>query len=182
MLNMSNIIELSNTIAFQTIIEGGYTTDLKGENPEDGYMASMYKEHELTLDLEDVKEDINLLISNLQVFMKANNQILSYENNYVGTWIDKGLIYIDISTKMRTVAQANRAAAIYNQLEYYGVKEGKSFKTINPDQIEKVELHRFAPELSKIHMVDGTVHSVPQISKDYSWEHLAEQLATKLYS
>lgn len=179
---MSTIIELSNTIAFQTIIEGGYTTDLKGGNPEGGYMVSMYKEHELTLDLENVKKNINLLISHLQAFMRANNQLLSYDDNYVGTWIDKGLIYIDISTKIDTIAKANRVAAMYDQLEYYGVKEGKSFKTINPDQIEKVELHRFAPELSKIHMVDGTVHSVPQISKDSSWENLAEQLATKLYS
>lgn len=179
---MNTRIELSNIIAFQTIIEGGYTADLKGVNPKDGYMVSMYKEHETLLPLADVKKDINLLISRLQAFMRANNQLLSYDDNYVGTWIDKGLIYIDISTRIDTIAKANRVAAMYDQLEYYGVKEGKSFKTINPDQIEKVELHRFAPELSKIHMVDGTVHSVPQVSKDHSWENLAEQLATELYS
>ena len=179
---MATRIELSNIIAFQTITEGGNTTNLKGENPQDGYMVSMYKEHELTLDLEDVMRDINLLISNLQWFMKKHGRLLELSGCYVGTWIDKGLVYIDISTRVSSIAKANRVGITFNQLEYYGVKEGKSFKTINPDDIDKVELHRFAPELSKIHMTDGTVHSVPQLSKDYSWEHLAEQLATKLYS
>lgn len=172
---MTTRIGLSNTIAFETIIEGGYTTNLKGLKPEGGYMVSMHKEHELTIDLEDVRKDINLLISNLQLFMRKHEELLEASKDlYIGSWIDKGLVYIDISTNVSMATVANRAAVQHQQIEFYGVKEQKSFKTFYPDRIKKVEFYTYAPELNKVHLLDGTVIKASGIGREYSWEQLAE--------
>ena len=180
-LHMITKIELSNTIAFNTIMNGGYTTDLDGNRPVDGFMVSCHKQHELTLDLDDVKADINLLISLLQSYMREHEALISQSNNlYIGTWIDKGMVYIDISTKVAYPTVANRLAVQHQQIEFYGVKCGESYKTVYPDSIEKVEVHRYAPELSKIHLIDGTVIPAGGVGLDYSFESLAELIALNM--
>ena len=177
-LHMNKIIELSNTIAFNTILNGGFTIDLESNIPRKGFMVSCHKQYELKLSVDDVKEDINLLISLLQSFMREHKELLgSSKDLYIGSWIDKGLIYIDISTNVSMATVANRLAVQHQQIEFYGVECGECYKTIYPDSIEKVEFHRYAPELNKIHLLDGTIIDAAGIGRDHSWGSLAELVA-----
>ena len=96
----------------RTTGNGGVTTDLNGNEPTYGYMASIRGcERVVSLDL----------------FNKQN--ILSYINlfrhkigvgNYLGTWLNEGKVYLDVSVNFATLNEAvrfgkeNRQKAIFS--------------------------------------------------------------------
>lgn len=75
-----------------------------------GFMAS-YKDHESIIKLEKNKSVILQLV---------NDYIKTFKRDYIGLWLDNGLLYIDVSKRFNTkkecltFAKENKQLAIYN--------------------------------------------------------------------
>ena len=96
---------------------GGITTDLDGNEPDYGYMVAVKGcERVVSLDL----------------FNKDN--ILSYINlfrhkigagSYLGTWLNEGKVYLDVSVNFATLNEAIRFGRENKQLAIYSLNSGK---------------------------------------------------------
>lgn len=110
--------ELINNI----ICKGGATLDrdLQPIDTKTGYMVS-YFETEKTFDLNGIDyEAISKLILKRQADLK--------ENEYLGFWVYKGKLYIDISILINDLKQARQVGINNNQLAIYDLKNDKSIE------------------------------------------------------
>ena len=110
--------ELINDI----ICKGGATLDrdLQPIDTKTGYMVS-YFETEKTYDLSDIDyKEISNLILKRQTDLK--------ENEYLGFWVYKGKLYIDISINIKSLEQAQKVGIDNNQLSIYDLSNDTSIQ------------------------------------------------------
>ena len=120
---MSNLINFKNAI----IGTGGASYNLlTGEfNPNYGFMVSI-KGHESRSDYNP-----NNLQYTIADYIKLKADIiLSGENQelFLGAWIDKGLLYLDVSIHIDSRSEAILYARDNEQLAYYNCNLGESIK------------------------------------------------------
>lgn len=104
------------------ICKGGATLDrdLQPIDTQEGYMVS-YFESEKTFDLSDIDfKEISNLILKRQADLRANE--------YLGFWVYKGKLYIDISILINDLKQAKQVGINNNQLAIYDLMNNASIQ------------------------------------------------------
>lgn len=111
---------MKNEKIIEIIKNGGATLDKKLENANNnsGYMVSIYGQ-ETKLDIQNV-EEIKKAILQKQKIVK------NYNNLFIGLWIDKNDIYIDISINIIDKTEALEFGKKNKQLAIYDSKNNDS--------------------------------------------------------
>lgn len=97
---------------------GGASINLHGDSAKTGYMVSIKDCVIAPLDKFNKKM--------IKKVMKQNKELLK-ENGYLGTWIDNGKVYIDISKNIKSRNQAINLGIKNKQL---GIFDLNKFETI----------------------------------------------------
>lgn len=100
---------------------GGFTIDgnLKPIQEKNGYMVSLYgyeKTYPYNGDYKTLKADL----------IKYQAMVKQYKNIYIGLWIDKDIIYLDISKHYTSKKRALQAGINNDQLAIYDIAKNKS--------------------------------------------------------
>lgn len=103
------------------INNGGFTIDgnFKPIQEKKGFMVSLYgyeKTYSLNGDYKALKADL----------IKYQAIVKQYKNVYIGLWVDKDLIYLDISKHYNSKKRALQAGINNDQLAIYDIKKGES--------------------------------------------------------
>lgn len=104
------------------ICKGGATLDrdLQPIDTKTGYMVS-YFETEKTFNLDNINyNEVGKLILDRQADLK--------ENEYLGFWVYKGKLYIDISINILDLKQAKQVGINNNQLSIYDLSNDSSIQ------------------------------------------------------
>jgi hypothetical protein len=112
-----------------TIENGGATMNVAtGDVPTSGYVVST-QGNEQTFQLfgnEVVKE---ILISGaVKLFLEENIVEFVYAENFIGSWIDDGVLYLDISNVYDNEHDALRVAVANKQKAYYDLNNAKTIE------------------------------------------------------
>lgn len=83
-----------------TILNNGATFNnfTRELNPTKGYFVSLPK-HEQRIEID------NFSIQHVKDFINCNNDVLN-EHNFVGSWIDNGIVYLDVTQQFQDKRQA----------------------------------------------------------------------------
>lgn len=103
--------------------DGGFTYNaVTGEQPHSGYALSLHKDRELVLDAKQVS------LVTLARYAQDNRSLLGEPNNFLGAWHNPvdDKIYIDVSTVVKSAAEAERLARDAHQLAYFDLEKGQS--------------------------------------------------------
>lgn len=109
---------LFKRIAKETRKNGGSSTNMNGDNPSTGYMVSIKDCLIVALDKFNHKM--------IKKVAKQNKDLLK-QNGFIGTWVDNGKVYIDISKNIKSRTQAVNEGIKNNQL---GIFDLNTFETI----------------------------------------------------
>ena len=112
-----------------TIENGGATMNVvTGVVPTSGYVVSM-QGHEQTFPLfgNDVVKEI-LISGAVKLYLEENIVEFVYAENFLGSWIDDGLLYLDISNVYESEHDALRMAVANKQLAYYDISNAKTIE------------------------------------------------------
>lgn len=95
---------------------GTYNKELKSINATSGYMVSLLGYERKCKTIEEIEKAI-----------KENIEIVKgLDNAYLGTWIDEGITYIDISILVENKEDALELGKINNQLAIYDIENNES--------------------------------------------------------
>ena len=104
--------------------QGGFTfRDLVGDGPGEGYMVSVDKSTEKKIPLRD------LTSADVADYMSIHQQALKDPNNYLGGWVHKGNVYLDISRHTTDRDEALNLARANQQLGIYDIGRGETIMT-----------------------------------------------------
>ena len=162
------------------ICKGGATLnrDLQPIDTKTGYMVS-YFETEKTFDIDkiDYKEIGNIILER-QADLK--------DNEYLGFWVDGGILYIDISINILDLEQAKQVGIANNQLAIYDLSNDSSIK-IMQEVIEYIiyQNDRYIKAFDTLKELAGwlgvTVSSASKIlHKVYSGDYEIEKVEYRL--
>jgi len=90
-------------------------------DPKVGFFAS-YKDNVMKVSLEDFTKAKAGYI--LLGFLNKNKKLIREHDNFIGTWINNSLVYIDVSKQFHTEADCIKFARENKQLFYYDAKKG----------------------------------------------------------
>jgi hypothetical protein len=115
---MKNLIEFIEA----TINDGGATYNLvTRESPTDGYMVSELGYERVIKGTDDINESV----SN---YIREHGFTLNNPINYLGSWVDDGYLYLDISRNYDTLEVAMRHARTNEQLAIYDITNNKTIE------------------------------------------------------
>lgn len=103
--------------------DGGFTYHvITGTTPTSGFALSLHKDREQVFDAKDVT------LVTLAQYAKANQDLLSQSENYLGGWHNPqdGKIYLDVSTVVQHASEAERLGREAHQLAYFDLAHGQS--------------------------------------------------------
>ena len=110
------------TLHADTLANDGATIDLLGHSPSTGYQVSPYAKHGLIVRLADFSPEL------ITEYISNHVEILGREDHYLGTWIDAGWVYLDISLNVQGLIEAlaigrrNRQIAIWSNEEFTAIE------------------------------------------------------------
>lgn len=105
-----NLIQFFNAVTTNGGASYNITT---GEyNPANGYFVSL-PNNEIQIPLKDFHEN------HLKRYIRDNNELLSTNYNFLGGWIDNGIVYLDISQQFDDKRFALTLAVNSGQLAIY---------------------------------------------------------------
>jgi len=111
--------------------DGGFTFhDAIGDGPSDGFMVSVAKHNEVKMPVR------GLTSAHIADYMSTHQQELKDPANYLGGWVYKGNVYLDISRHVPDREQAMKLARANNQLGIYDIGKGETLMT-EPEQQEQ---------------------------------------------
>lgn len=102
---------------------GGFSRGIKGNVPTYGFMVSPYKTREFVVPANKLT---NKIIANYAI---SNRDVLNKADNYLGGWVYKKNVYLDISVLRPTVESATELAKQSEQLAIWDVAAGKQIDT-----------------------------------------------------
>lgn len=101
---------LDNLVYRQTIANGGFTTDLEGNQPSSGYAFAPNKDTEVSVPTAQFSPKV------VADFIKNNAEELAKPGNHIGTWEDGDQTYLDVSRVGPASADTLAAAQDAHQL------------------------------------------------------------------
>ncbi len=110
---------LSEFIYRKTVQNQGCSINLDGREPESGFMVS-YQNTEKRVKLFDFSA------MHIESFIRANLGSLHQRGNFIGTWIDNDIVFIDISFNVPDRQLAITLARKFGQIAIFDVNEKKS--------------------------------------------------------
>ena len=96
-------------------------------NPNSCYFVSL-PNRELQINREDFNTSI------LADFVNNNIDLLSNENNFVGGWIENGIVYLDVSEQIADKRTALNLGVQRNQLAIYDANNGNVINLPTPQR------------------------------------------------
>lgn len=125
--------EWGRQVANAVTKDKGFTFhDHIGDGPKGGYMVSVDKDSETVVPLRNLHPDA------IADYRDMHQQDLKDPNNFLGGWVYRGKVYLDVS---RHVADRNQALALarqYKQLGIYDLSSGQTIMT-PAEQAEAIE-------------------------------------------
>ena len=126
-LSEQKIIESARTAAglgpenlVAKLSEGGFSESLDGLSPTSGYMTALSKFTEVQIPKKDVTD------ASIMDFVVENYADLSKPNAYLGGWVEKGTVYLDVSFNYSSLEKALQVAKAGDQLGIYDVVNGET--------------------------------------------------------
>lgn len=114
----------------ETMINGGCSYNLEtGEfNPNEGYFVSLPNK-ELKVSIERFNPEIvrNFIMSNIEILTNVPDM-------FVGSWVDDGKVYLDVSQKIFSKEDALRKGILANQLAIYDANKGEVINLPTPQK------------------------------------------------
>ena len=112
-------MNILKSIYLYTIKTGGCSYSFQEfRTIKEGYSVSIDKIYERCVDIED------FTTIDLKDYILDNYSFLwEYDNHHLGTWIEGGAVYMDISVQYDTLEEAIEAAEYYDQLAIYDHKK-----------------------------------------------------------
>jgi hypothetical protein len=133
---------VSEVIAYSTLKLGGGTFPFRNPllTPRSGYAVSTHKELELKVRLlpqncitriQPLRTLVALVNAKriaraIRAFTLVNVDVLRAPGRCLGTWIDKGILYVDTSVVVQSLDEALAIARANNQLAVFDIQKGKS--------------------------------------------------------
>jgi hypothetical protein len=111
---------MTDIIVNQTLNKSGCSMNLSGNTPESGYMVSIP-------DCEKKVKLSNFNPSIVSSFIHRNKKYLSNSRTYIGTWINKDYVYLDVSINLMNLRVAKTFGISSNQIAIFDVNK---FETI----------------------------------------------------
>lgn len=109
--------------------DGGFTFhDVVGDGPTDGFMVSVAKHNEVKIPLRD------LTSAHVADYMSTHQQELKDPSNYLGGWVHKGNVYLDVSRHTSDRNEAMSLARANQQLGIYDIGKGETLMTEQEQQ------------------------------------------------
>lgn len=105
--------------------DGGFTYHaVTGEQPTTGFALSIHRDREQVMPSDEAN------VVALANYARKNWDLLSQPNNFLGGWHspDDGRVYLDVSTVVKTAAEAETMARKAHQLAYFDLVKGQSIK------------------------------------------------------
>lgn len=93
--------------------EGFSFRDKVGDGPSGGYMVSVNKHTETRIPINQ------LTAADVADYMSVHQQELAEPDQYMGGWLHKGYIYLDVSKNVRDLDEAMRLARQHSQLAIF---------------------------------------------------------------
>ena len=115
-LDFFEAIILNNGATFNVI-----TNEL---NPNKGYFVSIPK-------YEQRIEVVNFSIQHVKDFINYNSDVLN-EHNFVGSWIDNGIVYLDVTQQFQDKRQAITIGYCRGQQAIFDANLGKVIELPSP--------------------------------------------------
>lgn len=108
-----------NTRRLRTKLENdkGFSVSLLGVEPDQGYMVA--------LDGFEVKTNILDFEEVLDRYQETHYNKLLEPNMFLGAWMHKGIVYLDISEHVLNEAEAKFKARLRAQLAIWNITDGK---------------------------------------------------------
>lgn len=138
-LNTNKMKNLNHFVS-ATIKNNGATYNLTGIQPDTGLIVA-YKKYER---VHTLRKDFNDLSLNLKEaiigsvtrqFIRDNGIILMEEDYSVGSWIDKGRLYLDVVQNHQDVLFSIREGYKEEQKAIYDLDSNESFSLPNASQV-----------------------------------------------
>ena len=107
-----------------------------GHMPDKGYMVAKPPEFGKVVDEADFFDPVKGP-KILSQYMREQKADLATGKNYLGTWLNEGKIYLDVSQNIMDRDEATRLGAERNQLEIWDVVNQVSIKTGGTGRVEK---------------------------------------------
>lgn len=101
--------------------DGGVTISKGGFQPSQGFAFAPQKLTETKIALDQVTPE------DIQAFLQKHNKLLSDPNNFLGAWVEDGMVWLDVSTVLDDKEAALKAAEVANQEAIFDLS---SFETI----------------------------------------------------
>ena len=162
------------------VCKGGATLDrdLQPIDSKTGYMVS-YFETEKTFNIDKIDYEA---ISNIILERQADLK----ENEYLGFWVDKGKLYIDISINILDLKQAKEVGISNNQLAIYDLKNDSSIQIM--EEVTEYIIYqndRYIKAFNTLKEVAGWLgvsvsHASKVLHKVYSGDYEIEKVEYRL--
>jgi hypothetical protein len=110
---VENFMKLLNTM-------GEFSQTVRGLIPKSGFMVSPYEDRQFVVKKELLTKEA------ISKYVKNNSDLLKKNYNYLGGWVDKGKVYLDISVRRESQGLAMTLAVQHNQEAIYDVVNKRS--------------------------------------------------------
>ena len=110
-------MDIVNKIFITTIKNGGSSINLEGHSPSKGFMVSTFG-NEKKVSLKNFNKKV------IKNYIKKHKKEI--KGNFIGTWIDDDVVYLDISKKEKSKNKAINIAIKNNQLAIFNLNDFES--------------------------------------------------------
>ena len=124
------------TTLFKLIREsGGFSYQpFEGREPVKGFMVSLHPEFEMAKPVDEItEEDVHRYISANWDLFKSDPDL------FFGAWEADGKVFLDISSRIPTRAQAERLARWNSQLAIWDLEAGNEIPTLTQEEAKRAE-------------------------------------------
>lgn len=117
----------------------GFTSDLLGNEPKSGFALAIDRSFETKLPLANLQDKIDTILTTY--ITKHLKQLIN--GAYLGVWINKDTLYLDLSEVERDFLTAMIKAKERKQLAFYDLQQGKDIPVLSYSNSGKT---KFAPK------------------------------------
>ena len=113
-----------STILSETLKSGGMTIHIPdGERPISGFAVSTLKSEEYQVKVTEFSESV------ISSYIESKSAFLSQPDIYLGTWVNEGMVYLDLICVVPEKTLAISLAREHNQKAIYDLTRGEEIPT-----------------------------------------------------
>lgn len=138
--------------------EGGITISTHGDVPSSGFAVAAGAEQQYNRDVTT---------KDIAAYIDAHKTELRSSNAYLGAWVDKGTVYLDVSHVFAERSTALQAARQRNELAIYDLAKGETIFTMEDQKRPAESKAKFTESANfnrQAHMIFGSNLTLGQIA------------------